>query len=144
MRLARDEGRTGVDIACEIVRLGDAAIVNFSMSEEDVRFAMGLPWVASASDGRSYLPGPDRPHPRNYGTFARKIGRYAIAENEIPIEQAIRSCSGLPADILGLGDRGYLKSGYAADIVVFDPTRYIDTATYEDPHRYATGVRYVF
>jgi N-acyl-D-amino-acid deacylase len=114
------------------------------MSEEDVRFAMQLPWVATASDGRSFIPNADRPHPRSYGTFARKIGRYAIAENVISVSQAIRSASGLPADILGLGDRGYLKPGYAADIVAFDPAGYIDTATFENPHQYATGVKFVF
>lgn len=143
-QIAMEQNQTGVDLACEIVRLGEAGVVNFSMSEEDVRFAMQLPWVATASDGRAFLPGPDRPHPRSYGTFARKIGRYAIAEEVISVPQAIRSASGLPAEILGLTDRGLLKPGYAADVVVLDPGRYIDRATYEQPHQYATGVSYVF
>ncbi len=143
-QIAQEENRPAVDIACDIVHLGEAGIVNFSMSEEDVRFAMGLPWVATASDGRSYLPGADRPHPRSYGTFARKIGRYAVTERAISVEQAIRSASGLPAEIMGLSDRGCLRQGWAADIVVFDPAHYLDVATYENPHRYATGVKYVF
>lgn len=143
-QISEEEGRSVVEMACEIVRLGDAGVVNFSMSEDDVRFAMQLPWVATASDGRSFLPGADRPHPRSYGTFARKIGRYAIVEQVISIEQAIRSASGLPADILGIPDRGYLKPGFAADVVVFDPKQYLDTATFNDPHRYAIGVHYVF
>ena len=106
--------------------------------------AMQRPWVATASDGRAYLPGEDRPHPRNYGTFARKIGRYSLKENVIPIEHAVRSCSGLPADIIGLKDRGYLKPDFFADVVVFDPKEYIDAATFDDPHQYARGTRYVF
>ena len=63
-QIAEQEQKTPLDIAYEVVKLGGAAVINFSMSEEDVRFAMQLPWVATASDGRSYLPGPDRPHPR--------------------------------------------------------------------------------
>lgn len=142
-QIAQDSGRPALDIACEIVRNGGAQVVNFSMSEEDVRYAMQLSWVATASDGRSYVPSSDRPHPRSYGTFARKIGRYSIREKVLPLEQAIRSASGLPADILGLKDRGYLKEEFAADIVVFDPVRYIDEATFDEPHHYASGVRYV-
>ena len=75
------------------------------------------------------------PHPRSYGTFPRKIGRYAIEEQVIPLEQAIRSASGLPADILRLTDRGYLKAGSFADVAVFDPKTFRDTATYDQPHQ---------
>jgi N-acyl-D-amino-acid deacylase len=116
-------------------------MVSFGMSEEDVRVFMRRPWVATASDGGSKVPDDTVPHPRSYGTFPRKIGRYAIEEKLIPLEQAIRSASGLPADILRLGDRGYLKSGQFADVVVFDPTTFRDTATYDKPHQYAIGVR---
>ena len=143
-QIAEQEQKTPLDIAYEVVKLGGAAVINFSMSEEDVRFAMQLPWVATASDGRSYLPGPDRPHPRSYGTFARKIGRYALTDKVLSVEQAIRSASGLPADIIGFKDRGYLKANFAADVVVFDPAKYLDTATFDEPHHYATGVRHVF
>lgn len=142
--IAANEGRTATEIAWEIVRNGGAAIVNFSMDEEDVRQAMQRPWVATASDGRAYLPGSDRPHPRSYGTFPRKIGRYSIRDGVLPIEQAIRSASGLPADILGLPERGYLRTGFFADIVVFDPEAFVDTATYDNPHQYAAGMKYVF
>ena len=136
--------QTSLDVALEILRKGGASVVNFSMNEDDVRMAMQRPWVATASDGRSYLPGEDRPHPRSYGTFARKIGRYCLQEKVISIEHAIRSCSGLPADIIGFRDRGYLKADYFADVVVFDPKTYIDAATFDDPHQYAQGTRYVF
>src|SRR5262249_5475303 len=83
-------------------------------------------------------------HPRSYGTFPRKIGRYALVEKTLPLEQALRSATGLPADILRLPERGYLKVGYYADVVVFDPQTFRDTATFPKPHQYATGVRYLF
>lgn len=138
------EKRDPVDIVLEICRNGGAAAVSFGMNEEDVRFAMQLPWVATASDGRAYVPGADRPHPRSYGTFSRKIGYYSIQHEVLPLAAAIRSSSGLPADILGWKDRGYLKSGQIADVAVFDPKEFRDTATFDDPHRYSTGVKYVF
>ena len=90
------------------------------------------------------LPARTVPHPRSYGTFSRKIGRFAIEEKVISLEQAIRSASGLPADILKLPERGYLKVGYFADLVVFDPKTFRDKATYDQPHQYSTGVRYLF
>ena len=84
------------------------------------------------------------PHPRSYGCFARKIGRYAIEDQVVSLEQAIRSASGLPADILRLPERGYLRSGNYADVVVFDSRIYRDRATFDRPHQYASGVRYLF
>lgn len=138
------EKRETADIVLEICRNGGAAAVSFGMHEDDVRFAMQIPWVATASDGRAYLPGADRPHPRSYGTFPRKIGNYAIQQDVLPVAAAIRSATGLPADILGWTDRGYLKPGAIADVTVFNPQEFRDQATYDDPHRYAAGVKYVF
>src|SRR5262249_26720088 len=114
------------------------------MNEEDVRIIMKQDFVATASDGSAMAPGNTVPHPRNYGCFPRKIGRYAIEDGVISLEHAIRSASGLPADILHLKDRGYIRKGYAADLVVFDPKTFRDVATFEKPHQYATGVRYLF
>ncbi|TWU05228.1 D-aminoacylase [Symmachiella macrocystis] len=142
--IAQAENRPAVEIVYEIVRNGDADAISFGMNEEDVRFGMQLPWVATASDGLAYLPGADKPHPRSYGTFPRKIGHYAIQEKVIPLAQAIRSCSSLPADILGLADRGRLQPGLVADIVVIDPQTFRDTADFSAPHRYATGIKYVY
>ncbi len=105
---------------------------------------MQVPWVATASDGRSYLPGADRPHPRNYGTFPRKIGYYAVEEKVLPLEAAVRSATSLPAKILGLSDRGVIETGKAADIVVFDPKTIRDAATFDNPHQYSKGIRYVY
>ncbi len=142
--IAEAEGKKPLDIVLEIERNGGASVVNFGMSEEDVRVYMKQTWVATASDGSTHLPGSTVPHPRSYGTFPRKIGRYAIEEKIVPIEHAIRSASGLPADILRLTDRGYLKPGYRADIMVFDPAAFRDTATFDKPHQYAAGVKWVF
>jgi N-acyl-D-aspartate/D-glutamate deacylase len=142
--IAKSENKPVIDIVYEIERHGGAQIVNFAMSEDDVRMAMQLPWLATASDGSSRIPSIDQPHPRSFGTFSRKVGRYSIAEKVITLEAAVRSSSGLPADILGLQDRGYLRQGLAADVVVFDPATFRDQATFDDPYRYSTGVRYLF
>lgn len=142
--IAAEEKRPVLDIVLEIERHGGAQIVNFGMSEEDVRLIMKQPFVATASDGSAQVPSSTVPHPRSYGCFPRKIGRYAIEEKVISLEHALRSASGLPADILKLPERGYLKAGYYADVVVFDPKTFRDQATYDKPHQYATGVRYLF
>lgn len=142
--IAAAEKREVPDIVLEMEDHGGARIVNFGMHENDVRFAMQLPWVATASDGGARLPDHERPHPRSFGTFSRKIGVYAVQDEVVSIAQAIRSSSGLPADVLGLTDRGYLRAGLAADIVVFDPRTFRDRATYENPTVYSTGVRFVF
>jgi N-acyl-D-amino-acid deacylase len=142
--IAKAENRPAVDIVFEIEQNGGAQVVNFAMTEEDVRIYMKQPWVATASDGGVQSPGNTVPHPRSYGTFPRKIGRYAIQDGIVTIEAAIRSSTGLPADILRLTDRGYLKVGQWADVVLFDPKTFRDTATFDKPHQYPTGVRYVF
>ena len=113
------------------------------MDEADVRFVMTLPWVATASDGSSKIDDGTRPHPRSFGTFPRKIGRYAIQEKVVPLPAAVRSASGLPADILGMTDRGYVRENLVADLVVFDPKQFEDRATYEKPFETSTGVRWV-
>jgi N-acyl-D-aspartate/D-glutamate deacylase len=142
--VAANENKTLLDTVLEIERHEGAQVVNFSMSPEDVTLIMKQPFVATASDGSSQVPADTVPHPRSYGCFPRKIGRYAIEDRVITLEHAIRSCSGLPADILRLPQRGYLKPGYYADVVIFDPKTFRDQATFEKPHQYATGVRYLF
>jgi N-acyl-D-amino-acid deacylase len=142
--IAAAEKRSMTELVLDIESRGGARIINFGMNEEEVRMAMQLPWVATASDGSARIPDQDQPHPRSYGTFSRKIGLYCLKEKVLPLSQAIRSSSGLPADILGLSDRGYLKPGLAADIAVFDPKSFVDTATYDHPARYSTGIQYVF
>jgi N-acyl-D-aspartate/D-glutamate deacylase len=142
--IADQEKMSLLDVVVEITRHGGAGVVSFGMNEEEVRLFMKEPYVATASDGSSQVPSSTVPHPRSYGCFPRKIGRYAIEERVVGLEQALRSASGLPADILRLPERGYLKPGYFADVVVFDPKTFRDRATFDQPHQYATGVRYLF
>jgi N-acyl-D-amino-acid deacylase len=142
--VAEAEKKPAIDIVVEIEKNGGASIVNFGMNEADVRTFMKQPWVATASDGSVHTPGPTVPHPRSYGTFPRKVGLYAVEEHVVSLEAAVRSCTGLPADILRMKDRGYLKPGNFADVLVFDAKTYRDTATYDKPHQYATGVTWVF
>lgn len=142
--IAAAEKKPVLEVVLEILRNGGAGIVNFGMNDEDLRLIMKQAFVATASDGGAKVPDTTVPHPRSYGCFARKIGKYAIEEKLVSLEHAIRSASGLPADILRLPERGYLKPGFFADVVVFDPKSYRDTATYDLPHQYARGVRWVF
>ena len=122
--------------------------VYFSQSEDVVRQAIALPWVSFCSDAASLAPEGvflrRNPHPRAYGSFARLLGRYVRDEQLIPLEEAIRKLTTLPADNLKIDRRGRLQEGYFADVVVFDPTTIQDHATFVEPHQYATGVNHVF
>lgn len=142
--IAKMTNATVVDIAFEVLMNGGASVVKFSMNEQDVRHVMNHAWVATASDGGVKAPGPTKPHPRNYGTFPRKIGHYALAESVITLEQAIFSMTGLPARILSIKDRGLLKAGMYADIAVFNPETIKDNATFDQPHQYASGIQFLF
>jgi predicted amidohydrolase YtcJ len=142
--IARRNGATPLEVVLEIQRHGGAQAISFGMSEPDVREVMRHDFVATASDGSTHLPDRgDRPHPRAYGTFPRKI-RYALDEKVMPLEQAIRSCSGWPAEVLGLPDRGTIRPGAIADLVVFDSKTFRDAATFDQPTRYAPGVKALF
>ena len=127
---------------------GDVGCVYFTMSEDNVRRAVAIPWVSFGSDGGSYATEGvflnSGTHPRAYGNFARLLGKYVREEKVIPLEEAIRKLTLLPATNLRLERRGALRPGYFADVVVFDPLTIIDHATFERPHQYATGVRDVF
>jgi N-acyl-D-amino-acid deacylase len=122
-------------------------VVYFLMSEENVKKCVALPWVSFGSDARSMSAEgvflEQSTHPRAYGNFARVLGKYVRDERALSMEQAIYKLTGLPAGNLGIRDRGKLKSGYYADVVLFDPGQIQDHATFDDPHRYATGMRYV-
>ena len=121
--------------------------VYFIMSEENVQKKVALPWMSFCSDAESLAPeGPfleSMPHPRAYGSFARLLGRYARDKQVISLPDAIRKLTSLPADNFGLRERGRLQEGFFADVVVFDPDRIQDHATYDNPHQYATGVTHV-
>ena len=142
--IAKQQNQDTSDIVFQIIRKGGASVVSFGMQEEDVRFVMQLPWVATASDGRAYIPAGDKPHPRSYGTFPRKLGYYARQERVLSMASAIRSATQLPADILGLTSRGSLVSGNYADVVVFDSKQILDQATFIKPHQYSRGISFLF
>lgn len=125
-------------------RPGGARMRGFSYAEEDLEAFAAQPWVATASDGGIALP-EDGPtvHARYYGTFPRKIRRYALDRGVISVEFAIRAQTSLPAQIVGLRNRGLLREGYAADVVVMDLERVRDMADFTHPHQFAQGIEYV-
>src|SRR5262245_14011533 len=115
-----------------------------TMSEDDVRLVMKQSWVAIASDGSAInLDAPGVPHPRNYSTNVRVLGHYVREQHVLSLEDAVRKMTSLPAQILGLHDRGQLREEFAADVVVFDPATVGETNSFERPKSYAKGVRYV-
>ncbi len=148
--VAKRRGQTPEEAAMDLVVEDHSRVdtVYFMMSEEDVRRNVALPWVSFGSDAASEAPeGPfllSQPHPRAYGNFARVLGKYVREEKVIPLAEAIRKLSGLPAENLGIRERGLLREGYFADVVVFDPTKIADHATFEQPQQYSTGMQHVF
>ncbi|HEY2987419.1 MAG TPA: D-aminoacylase [Candidatus Binatia bacterium] len=118
--------------------------VHHTMSEEDVKTVMQVPWVSIGSDGSALnLDYPGKPHPRNFGTHPRVLGKYTREEKVLQLEDAVRKMTSLPAQVLGLKDRGLIRAGCWADLVVFDPDAVADTATYEKPKQYPKGIDYV-
>lgn len=125
---------------------GGGSAIYFAMSEDDVRLAMRQPWVSVGQDAGATTPAPDglgRGHPRGFGTFPRILGRYVRDDGVLTLEDAVRKMTSLAAQRVGLHDRGLLKEGMFADVVVFDPATIRDEATFESPQRTAIGVHYV-
>jgi N-acyl-D-amino-acid deacylase len=149
-RLSQCAEMLGVDpieAIFELVRRDRSRISTayFMMSEDNVRKEVQLPWVSFGSDSPSWAAEGaflnSSTHPRAYGNFARLLGHYVRDERLVPLPEAVRRLSRLPCDNLGLKDRGRIEAGYFADLVIFDPATIADTATYEQPHSYAVGVR---
>lgn len=119
----------------------------FSMSEEDMRLALAHPLACIATDGLAFAPygslARGNPHPRCYGTFPRVLGRYVRELGLLTLPEAVRKCTSWPASRLQLADRGLLRPGYWADLVLFNPATIADTATYTDPHSYPVGIELV-
>lgn len=136
---APEEAETIMDM----VEKGGAQMVYHSMNEDDVKYIMQYPFCMSGADAGVPVPGKGMPHPRGYGTNARVLGKYVREEKVIPLEEAIRRMTSLAAQKFQLKDRGLLKEGMAADIVIFDDKTVIDHATFEQPHQYSTGFYYV-
>jgi N-acyl-D-amino-acid deacylase len=142
----RDEIETMLDLITEA--RSRIQVVSFTMSEDNIKKELKQPWVSLGSDAASMATEglflESSTHPRAYGNFARLLGKYVREEKVITLQDAVHRLSGLPALNLGLDHRGFLKQGYFADVVVFDPKTVADKATYETPHRYAVGVKEVF
>jgi len=149
-QVAKLRGKSPEETAIDLVIEDGSRVdtVYFLMSEENVRKQVKLPWVSFNSDAASLAPEgvflKSNPHPRAYGNFARLLGKYVREEKLIPLEAAIRRLTSFPAETFKLDRRGALKPGCFADIVVFDPAKIQDHATFEKPHQYATGVAHVF
>lgn len=143
-------GTSPEDTVMDLVVEDDSRVgtIYFSMSEENVRRKVALPWMSFGSDaGAPATEGvfiESSTHPRAYGTFARVLGRYVREEGLIPLAEAVRRMTSWPAERLGLERRGLLEAGYFADIAVFDPAKISDRATFEAPHQYSEGVVHVF
>ncbi len=131
------------EAAREMLRAGGAGMVYHLMSEDDVATILRHPQVSIASDGALPVFGKDATHPRAYGNNARVLGLYVREKKAIPLEEAIRKMTSLPATHFKLPGRGLVKEGYAADLVLFDPLKVGDAATFEKPHAFAAGFSYV-
>jgi N-acyl-D-amino-acid deacylase len=148
--VAKTRGKDPITTIIDLIAEDESRIdtIYFLMSEENVKKELAKPWISFGSDEASQAPeGPflkSNPHPRAYGNFARVLGKYVRDEKVIPMNEAIRRLSGLPATNLGLDHRGFLKEGMFADVVVFDPATISDRATFEKPHQYAVGMKHVF
>ncbi|MGH9334906.1 MAG: N-acyl-D-amino-acid deacylase family protein, partial [Vicinamibacteria bacterium] len=145
--VAELEGKDPRDVVLDLILAGDAGMTVLITSEDDLRLAMQRPWVAFGSDGETVAP--DGPlseglvHPRGYGTYPKILGEYVREFGLLRLVEAIRIATSFPAQRLGIRDRGLLREGFYADVVVFDPETVIDSATYEKPHQFAKGISHV-
>ena len=141
--IAAERKVTPVAAALDIIAKGGASIVSFNMSEQDIEAIMREPYTMASSDGGLVETGSGVPHPRNNGSFARRLARYVRERKVVSLEFAIRSMTSLPALVFRMKDRGVIREGAVADLVIFDPATIQDQATYRHPHQLATGVSYV-
>ncbi len=142
-------GRPPIDVLFELLieNGGSVPTVFFHHSEEDMRYALAQPFVSIGSDGSAVsetgTAGPAHPHPRFFGTFPRVLGRYVRESGVLSLEEAVRKMTSANASKVRLFERGLLRVGQWADVTIFDPSRVIDRATFEQPRQYATGIEYV-
>ena len=148
--VAKMRRKDPIDTAMDLIAEDESRIgtIYFFISEDNIKKELAKPWISFGSDEASQAPEgvflKSNPHPRAYGNFARVLGKYVRDEKVIPLAEAVRRLSALPATNLGLDHRGFIKEGMFADIVVFDPATISDRATFEKPHQYAVGVKHVF
>jgi N-acyl-D-amino-acid deacylase len=139
-----ESAESQLEAAREMLLAGGASMVYHFMSDEDVDRIMRHPQVSIASDASVIQFGDGVPHPRGYGNNARVLGAYVRGRRVIPLEEAVRKMTSLPANHFRIPARGTIRPGFAADLVIFDPSEVAEQATYESPHAYATGIAYVF
>ena len=146
--IAKMWNKDAIDTICEIlIQDPDAGVAVFGMSQPDVTLALQQPWVSIDNDSSGMSPegllGRNHPHPRAYGTFPRILAKYVREDKALTLEDAIRKFSALPAQRMRLTDRGVLKAGMWADVVVFDPAIVKDVATFDNPNQLSVGMEYV-
>jgi dihydroorotase/N-acyl-D-amino-acid deacylase len=146
--IARAAHKDPIDMIFDLlIQDPDMSVAVFGMSEKDIAYALKQPWVSIDNDSQGTAPGGllgrEHPHPRAYGTFPRILRKYVREEKLLSLQEAIRKFSALPAQRMRLADRGVLKKGMWADIVVFDPEKIRDVATFENPNQLSIGMEYV-
>lgn len=142
--ISRLKGMPVVETAVDLILEGSPSIISFNMNNSDIATFMQKDYVMTCSDGHVEVPGENKPHPRNYGTFIRKIRKYVIEDKLITMQHAIRAATLLPAEMIGLKNRGSLEEGKIADVVIIDPLTVNDNATFDNPHQYSSGVKFLF
>ena len=140
--IARAKRMAPVEAAIDLIMKGGASVVSFNMSEPDIELIMRQPFTMTCTDGDLVAPGQGKPHPRGNGAFARKLRVYVRERGVVDLPFAIRSMTSLPASVYGMKDRGVLRPGAWADVLVFDPATVRDVATYQDPHQMSAGIQY--
>jgi N-acyl-D-amino-acid deacylase len=141
--LAARAGKPAEEHALELLQRGDASLVSFNMSEEDIELLMRQPWTMTSTDGGLGPMGEGKPHPRQYGAFPRKLRLYVRDRRVVDLSSALRSMTSLPAQVFAIKDRGQIRPGAFADLIVFDPAKVNDPATYQDPHQLAEGMTHI-
>jgi N-acyl-D-amino-acid deacylase len=148
--VAEEWHKDAIDTICDFLLQDEAGtqVAVFGMAQADIELILQQPWVSVDNDAGGTSPegilGADHPHPRAYGTFPRILRKFVQEEHKLTLPEAIRKFSALPAQRMHLADRGVLKQGMWADVVVFDPEAIHDAATYENPNQLAFGMQYVF
>ena len=140
--VARGMGLPPVEAAMSLIMKGGAGVVSFNMSEPDIELIMRQAFTMTCTDGDLVPAGEGKPHPRGNGAFARKLRVYTRERGIVGLPFAIRSMTSLPASVYGMKDRGVLQPGAWADVLVFDPAKVRDAATYQDPHQLSEGMQY--
>lgn len=141
--LAQKAGKPPEEHALDLLQKGEASLVSFNMSERDIELIMRQPWTMTSTDGDLVPLGQGKPHPRAYGAFPRKLRLYVRERGVVDLPFAIRSMTSLPAQVFALKDRGQIRPGAFADILIFDPAKVNDAATYVEPHQLADGMTHI-